>query len=175
MIPAILTHPALLVLVLAVLDRLRGSPDRRVGKAVVLAGIGAVCASLAGYQMDETGLTAALMIGVMHSIGYGQPLGWVLVGLPHPDREFWQVGILARDPWAALAVRGAATCLPLLVLGQPDKALHVALAFALGFVLAPIIAMRFRIGDGAWALGEYLRGGIVGTVLAVLPWRDGLY
>lgn len=136
----------------------------------------AVAWLLVGLHWTLPLVAAAFMLG--EGLGWGCPLGSALRGQPmdatscRSGLERWQVGIFARNAWAALAARGTLWGLPLALLGLvlPDTHLLIMPAvMAIAMVAAPALvraANGWRPSDHLWSLQEWLRGWLVGLALA---------
>lgn len=161
-----------LVLAMAFFDRQRGTPKSAelMPKALALLGLGLVVVTIILPPAPWQALALLAGTWAAYSIGFGAPLGWAITGYnPFPGawREVWQVGGLRYRPWLSLFVRGLFHAVPGLLIGDPRAALVLAAAFGIAFPLAPWLATRVfkRAGDEAWALNEYLRGGIAAAIL----------
>jgi hypothetical protein len=184
-------HPLLLLLLIPAmswLDRQRGSSKETetITKGMALAGLGLSIAILLGVY-DWSAITIVAVTWTAYAYGFGEPLGRIVSG-GRTDRktERWQVGALQDHPYLAMTVRGllvlptalAANGMVLLeaLLHAPLGAMAMSwadiakltVAFGVAFPLAPFIAIKLgRRGDAAWALQEYIRGGLIGALLLI--------
>ena len=158
------------------LDRLRGHPKHLFGKRIFDKLAYGAAASLAmGYV--EPGIVAmiAALLALGMSPGWGAPMGAILGGerMRIELLEWWQIGPMARNPWAAVAGRGVlwgAPLIPLavyldawaLLLAMPA----MSIAFAVGMVLGP--RLRFIEPADAWGRCEWVRGWCAGALLLLI-------
>lgn len=160
----------LLIPAMAWLDRQRGSDftTEIIPKNVALIGLGVCVSILTGHYWDWRApvLVASVAIGY-NVLGWGNPVGRACGVRDDGKYEDWQVGVLRRNVWLALAVRGAFIGLCSLVALDFTAALKIAIAFAIAFPLAPLVATKIfkQRGNAAWALQEYVRGAIAGVLL----------
>lgn len=172
----------LFIPLMAWLDRQRGTPKDKeiIPKIVALLGMGYLCAFYTGHVLDWHTIGIVLGVSGGHALGLGEPTGHALTGkggIPASDGtiyEKWQVGsYLRKNPWAALIVRGALVGLCALLGSDPVAALKIGIAFSIAFLVAPAL-VRFVMkmptkteaqSGEAWARHEWIRGGIVATLL----------
>ena len=138
----------------------------------------AVAWLLVGLHWTLPLAAAAFMLG--EGMGWGCPLGAALRGSPmdaincRSGLERWQIGVLARNAWAALAARGALWGLPLALLGlalQDTRLLAMPAVMSVAMVAAPALVRagnRWRPSDHLWGKQEFLRGWLVGALLLAL-------
>lgn len=181
----------LLVPIMAWLDRQRGTPraHERITKLAALVGLGLGVVLLLPPAALWVDVLTVAGVALGYSFGFGQPIGAIVNPPGNEAYEWYQVGPLKRHPMLALFVRGAlvgasvlglylvvmaARCtfgLPVAAFAAlaPDvfaRANTLAAAFALAFMCAPWFAVKLgRAGNAAWALQEYLRGGLAGAML----------
>ena len=182
----------LLVPLMAWLDRQRGTPrqSERIAKlpALVALGIGAALLLPPAGPWLELLTIAAVAIG--YSFGFGQPIGAIVSPPGNDDYEWYQVGALRRHPMLALLVRGSLIGATFIVLyaavlgvrlvalpgsaagwlaaapAAAQRAADLAIVYAGAFAAAPWLAVNLgRRGNEAWALQEYLRGGLAAAML----------
>ena len=164
------------------LDRQRGTPREfeLITKSAALAGMGVLTAVLVGHWLDWQMLAITAAVMVIHNFSFGEPMGHALTGRggqmadDGTTYEIWQVTALLREnPWVALGLRGLVTGLAGVAVLEPVTAVMIALAFGLAFPLAPAIVrylLKLPVNSGkaagkAWAVNEYIRGGLVGALL----------
>lgn len=135
----------------------------------------AVAWLLVGLEPTLPLVAAAFMVG--EGMGWGCPLGAALRGEAmnatscRSGLERWQVGVFARNAWAALAARGALWGLPIALLGivLPDtRLLMMPAVMAAAMVAAPALVRasnHWRPSAHLWGAQEYLRGWLVGLML----------
>lgn len=135
----------------------------------------AVAWLLVGPHWSLPLVAAAFMLG--EGMGWGCPLGSALRGEPmdttscRSGLERWQVGIFARNAWAALAARGALWGLPVALVGiavQDPRLLVMPAVMAAAMVAAPALvraANHWRPSAHLWGAQEWLRGWLVGLIL----------
>lgn len=135
----------------------------------------AVAWLLVGLHWSLPLVAAAFMLG--EGMGWGCPLGSALRGEPmdttscRSGLERWQVGIFARNAWAALAARGALWGLPVALVGvavQDPRLLVMPVIMAGAMVAAPAmmrVSNDWRPSDHLWSTQEWLRGWLVGVAL----------
>jgi hypothetical protein len=154
-------------------DRIRGTGDvwkdpwgnMRNGEVPGALIVGVIFTVLFGAPWWAV-LVFALAWKIGESIGWsdimGAPARGTLKMLPE-NIETWQVGILGTNWWAAAIVRGAIWGLPMALatyLFVPLLAKHIFLAYVIGFVASPLIAMKLKKGWDSWVLAEWIRGGL---------------
>lgn len=183
--------------IMACLDRYRGGSgqDKIIPKPVALLGLGSCVILLLGVH-DFSAVTVLAAVWAGYVTGWGQPLGRILdAKRANRNFEWWQFGPLKKNPYLAMTVRGllilpaalAANAMlfaisGLLMLAAPSEvaqsveALFISAAaiakltivFGIAFPLAPFIAVKLgKRGDAAWALQEYIRGGLIGALLLI--------
>lgn len=167
----------IVALLLGPLDAARGGefiPHVRASIATLAYSV-AVAWLLVGMHWTLPLVALAFRLG--EGMGWGCPLGRALRGEPMNSvtcltgLESWQVGVFARNAWAALAARGALWGLPIALIGMvlPDTRLLVMPAvMAIAMVAAPALARAsngWRPSDHLWGLQEWLRGWLVGVIL----------
>ena len=160
------------VVLMSVFDRARGNPNRGFPKAMALAVLGLAAASLLHIVNPVDYVFIALAIAVGYSVGWGHPLGTALKGRPNTAYEWWQVTQPLRQyPYLALSARGAMIGLLVALSGNFHSALIVGVACAVAFPSAPAITVYGlrQVHDRGWATQEYIRGGLVGVLMVVLP------
>jgi hypothetical protein len=107
-------------------------------------------------------------------------------GMPAADGsiyESWQFGPLKSNPWLALAARGAMLAAAGLAALDLKAAAIIGAAWAIAYPAAPAI-VRFILklptrtaaqSGRAWAINEWIRGGLAGLLMAAagmaLAWR----
>ena len=159
----------LLIPVMAWLDRQRGSSKEaeKIPKFLAMIGLGICVSVLTGHWLDWQMLVLIAGTWAAYSPGWGEPLGHAITGKTNRLWEKWQFGIIKKNPWLALIVRGLFFTIPGLAILEPMTAVKLGVAFGLAFPLGPLIATRIfkKRGDDAWALNEYIRGAFAGSVL----------
>lgn len=178
----------MLIPAMAWLDRQRGSSDENetITKAVALAGLGVSVAVLLGAY-NVSAITVIAVVWTAYVIGWGEPLGRIVSGgITDYKYETWQVGPMKDHPYLSMTVRGM-LILPIALVANAAVALSamlyapldalaipavdiakLSIAFAVAFPLAPFIAVSLgRRGDHAWALQEYIRSGLIATMLLI--------
>lgn len=167
----------LLLLIIGPLDAIRGGLLSTRFRFTVKAGVigyGLAIAALLGHGWDAMTFPLIALFAAGESFGWGEPLGAALDGRPMlPARyERWQVGILTRNAWLALAARGLIWSLPIAVLAPIDwRLLAVVPAFSISMPLAPALvraANRWRPSGHLWGHQEFVRGWIVAALLWVM-------
>mgnify|MGYP001604612953 CR=1 FL=1 len=158
-----------LIPLMAWLDRQRGRSDvtEIIPKIVALAGLGVCVSLLVGHYWDWQAPIIVAAVAIGYALGWGNPVGRACGGPDNGKYERWQVGILRRNVWLALAVRGSFVGLFTLVAFDPVASLKIIAAFTIVFPLAPFLVTRAfqKSGDPAWAEQEYWRGGMAGVIL----------
>lgn len=165
----------LIAMLLGPLDAARGGEFIRHVRASIatLAYSVAVAWLLVGLHWTLPLVALAFKLG--EGLGWGCPLGSALKGSPmsacHTGLERWQVGVFARNAWAALPARGALWGLPVamvgLALGDFDLLVMPAV-MAVAMISAPVLvraANGWRPSDHLWGAQEWLRGWLVGLML----------
>lgn len=181
----------LIVPLMAWLDRQRGTPrsHERITKLVALVGLGLGAVLLLPPAALWIDVLTVAGVALGYSFGFGQPIGAIVNPPGNEDYEWYQVGPLKRHPLLALFVRGALVGVSVLALylvvmaarctfglpvaafaalapGVVDRTATLAAVFAFSFMCAPWLAVKLgRTGNAAWALQEYLRGGLAAWLL----------
>jgi hypothetical protein len=158
------------------LDRQRGMPKdiETIPKGAALVGMGYLCAYLTGHALDVQAIIITLTVAFSHNFGFGEPIGHALTGTGGATAddgttyETWQVGVLKTNPWMALTVRGLMVGLWTLLAMDWLASLKIALAFGLAFPLASaFVRYALKSPPNAWAIQEWIRGGLIGTFLII--------
>ena len=164
----------MLAILLAYLDKLRGSSQRMFKSDGILI-YGWVLAAILGHEWDALTLPLVLAAKLGEAPAWGGPLGAVLDGTPPSRKEWWQFADMSDFPTLSLGVRGLMWGMPMALLAYFDpKLLAMPLIYALAMPLSAWIGHWSRghyprwMGTGdPWARHEWVRGLIVG-VLATL-------
>jgi len=166
---------AVLVLLGAFADRLRGSHVSAIGRSGEIPG--ALITGLIITYLFGLDWWAVIAYGLAWKIG--ESVGWSdILGAPTargtlkmlPENiETWQVGILGTNWWAAAIARGAMWGLPMAIVTHyflPVMTHEVFLAYVISFVAAPLVAMKLMPNRVSWGLAEWLRGGMaIGLII----------
>lgn len=126
---------------------------------------GWMCAAIIGHPYDAFTLAAGLAVALGRAPGFGEPIGALLErrDMVEERLEWWQVGLAARNAWAALCMRGAmwgACFLPLAWFDYHFLAASAAFTVAMP---AAILVERLR-GTNNWEWQERFRGWIAGAI-----------
>jgi len=177
----------ILALTLGPLDAARGGryiPHVRASIAT-LAYSFVVAWLLVGWHWSLVLVALAFRLG--ESMGWGCPLGAALRGEPMDAAscprglESWQVGVFARNAWAALVARGALWGMPITLVGvsiQDTHLLAMPLVMAAAMVSAPALVRAvngWRPSDHLWGSQEWLRGWLVGLMLIAVDRLQGYW
>lgn len=164
------------------LDRLRGHPTHLFGRRLFdKLAYGLALAVALGYTDPVVTLALAGLLALGMSPGWGTPMGAILGGVKMPvdELEWWQVGPLAHNPWAALAYRGlmwGAPTIPVALYLEEWRLLAIGPAMAVAFVVGMWLGPRMRFiepGD-PWGRCEWVRGWVGGGLLflaGVFQWH----
>ncbi len=167
----------LLVLCAGFFDRIRGDQFDLFSRTVEKLVYGWIIATLAGHGQDAYTIPFAILFAFGISPGWGNPIGAALNRLSpdvhrnfllmqHAPAEFetWQIGILRKNTYLALVVRGIITGIPIILTGLWIESIIVMTAYAIAFPLACRIANIFN-NPGDWGHQEYFRGWIAGLTI----------
>lgn len=160
-------------IIFACMDRLRGS-SFGIGKTPEALMYGSVVSLLLiGYADPWFNLAFSILFLAGSSLGWGQPIGWLISGNKTGNYENWQKGILQDNPHLAVIVRGLiwGLCPVILVYWKFDIITFV-IAMPIAFYLAAITS-KIILSKGhiiAWELHEYLRGFYLGIFIIGLKY-----
>ncbi len=160
---------------LAFIDRLRGSQDG-IGKTPETLIYGLLVATLLfGYSEWGLSILFAILFLAGASIGWGQPIGWLISGKKSGNYEWWQIGILRDNPHLAVYCRGLLWTIPVLPLIAFDiRVSYFAAAMPMAFYAAALIS-HYTVKRGmkyAWEAHECIRGGLLATMIMGLKWLN---
>lgn len=155
----------------AIMDRMRGS-QVGIGKTPEALIYGALVSLLLfGYsELYLNGLFAILFLAGS-SLGWGQPIGWLISGKKSGNYEAWQIGGLQDSAHLAVIVRGYLWVLPTLPLVFIDiRVSYFAAAMPIAFYAAALIS-HYTVKAGikyAWEAHECIRGGLLAILILLL-------
>jgi len=154
--------------IFAGLDRLRGS-SFGIGKtpeALIYGGF--VSVLILGYHDAWYNLAFAILFLEGSSLGWGQPIGWLISGNKTGNYENWQKGILQDNPHLAVIARGLIWgSAPIFLIYWKLEILEFVISMPIAFYLAAITS-KLILKKGyiiAWELHEYLRGFYLGILI----------
>jgi len=132
-----------------------------------------------GHYIDRDALNISLLVGLGLSVGWGMPLGSILMGItqrenllrnPKYTYEWWQFGVLKQNAYAALAFRGVLVGVPL-AFYAPLYGGIVMLSYTISFPLAVKMVLMLKLKDG-WGGQEIIRsilsGVIAGSIVGLI-------
>lgn len=176
-----------LILVGGLIDRVRGSGVVHfgIGKATDQLLYGWLFAILLGYpfSLETIFLTLAFVLGV--SFGWANPTGGALrkdwdsmnpdnfEGARGNNYEWWQVGIMRRNPYVALTFRGFLWGLPIAIMGYLIGVPIASIAIPIYMIAMPLAVFLAAhtphwYGMNTWEAQEKYRGWISMAFVVIL-------
>lgn len=161
--------------ILGFMDRLRGS-SFGIGKTPEAFIYGLFVSGLLfgipqNYHSGIVNISFALLFLAGSSLGWGQPIGWMISGNKTGKYESWQKGILEDNVHLAVLTRGLIWGLPSLILLYWTKdVIPFAVSIPISFYLAAFIS-KFLVKKEikyAWEFHEVLRGILLGSGIILI-------